>query len=1697
MDLADDILQSASTPPPTTVQGPNLADDLLQAAQGDEQYDRYQRVGAIQAELGRARSEASREGEGWGEYVATRALPFTSPILRASMANAAGEAARRISAGTPRQGDFDTVAHHETLQRIEEQRGVGATIGSQLMGAAAPVGEMTALNPALKLIGKGVMAGAEAIGLAPRIAQALGFAGRTAVTPLVAPSMGLPEGAVARAQARAEPSSPLEARNLAPAYGMAALNSAIMGSLGQQAQRLIPAEGAVGVVARLLASPAIGMTEMRAVELAGGLTGLQTGYGTLGDLFTAGRRGQAGKQLAGEFFTFLAIGGMGELQRRPAVAPEQRGLPGPQEPAGGLPEPPTPGAPGAAPEPQQPSPFMAEGAAALQELLTRLRGQRMSSDAAANVLRDIRAQFDEAILKQKDITSQEFLNRFQPGPIRDFVRKFGDMLRRQAAPEPPQQPRPQAPRQPETPVPDAEIIERQGLTNVPEPRVPVEGEILPDQPGVSVSIRPPRTALEGPGMRRIGQLAEEPVQGPPEASQGQNAALDAVFQRGRSGGRINLQEVADAAGWTDREWDVANALATGASLRDIGHDFDLSHQTIANIGKSIAKKLQMPEGQWKEVLTALQSPLRPVENVATAQVEEKGLAGREGMRFTPEQLAGEKEAVARGLAPRSTIERLQGEIEALTDEFMKGDKNDRISADLRRRLDAASAALEEAHRAQDAQERAHEKAQRLSKARAPGKTGALRGGVPPAGTAPAGKRGARVQRGQTSQGPAEVRGAGTQANEPASPPAPAIPAASGGILKQETIQPTFGQLMSMKGEPLLKSMSTGPAESLYKPNEKSLSPGIHDALRKYVETGNGWGLEVFKEALNKSFDDPSVIKAALKATGADKLKAGKAPASSKGMMNPMAGVRANELSHAMDFIFGEIVKEARNELRQQNPEATKAEIESALQSAGAAESGHVGDVGSFDPAEFESGGGAGGGVIDKIMSNIASFMGDQEGALKYTEPRISKDEIVRFAGKFVDSIARYSGEMLPEVSRVSPRSAEAIVKWNAAAYDYAPRLVDHILENTLLKVMGKKRSALGQFFLGPKVTDADAIKAGGLFVERSLRYTRAAFDNAMRKATNANDYFRFRDLRDNVTSIIGQPDSPFKTLQDYHDFRLSPEGQALLKADVNEAVPWRDAFYKKYKDMDPDEVINSLTQIPGHPFNLVPINDKSKIGPGVVPTRGSLKNLKAKRLRFSLERHGDSDAYQLDYREIIRNTITHSATNALKAEALRTMHQEGTGVWDVPGQQHLFGERPGVEFVNIAPPRGTQAAAPNQTSFYVHPDVATAFRKALDIDPVEGWTKVPLAFSKIPVMEALAGMGEFAAHGKNLAGAVLVPGVSLGDIARNLWHVIEGNPKAKAELLKLAEIQATKHGGMESGTIVEGMRYLGERFLGKSLPEGFKFADPTFYTGKVLKGLDEVMRLTLSHAHDALVKAGKETSGDLAKANFINKNLGQYNKKMQNGLVRLLRDSGVNPFATATSIMGMRAVRSLFGGYGGKPTTWRASVELRARMYAKMAAVLSSVFLANFLKWGRWDGDDDTPFGAYKTGTDADGYTTYWHTPLSLPLRALRATGMLALIEGKRKGDPGGKIVDKMIDDAWFANTQVLRGPLVSFLETLRTGKDVFGHEVIKKEPGEEGHTLRHLEAAVIHSNQPLSSLMGVNRQGFLGPLGAGTRRKH
>lgn len=679
-----------------------------------------------------------------------------------------------------------------------------------------------------------------------------------------------------------------------------------------------------------------------------------------------------------------------------------------------------------------------------------------------------------------------------------------------------------------------------------------------------------------------------------------------------------------------------------------------------------------------------------------------------------------------------------------------------------------------------------------------------------------------------------------------------------------------------------------------------------------------------------------------------------------------------------------------------------------------------------------------------------------------------------------DEVDRFSGKMFPATTRVLRELGESASRWvnaHAAAQMETPVMIENVFgadtkaetAQHWMDVFHEERARHAKEF---NLAEAERHRKRGIdLINQGKGGTPEALE------ANSNHAYR-KDMANAVHSFLGDNYS-IPNEAAYQKTLASAEYQAFKSRWREFMTPEMEKNYRGAQGMDEHDHISSPTQLPEHPFNAIaertPAASMNALG-----GRGNLNNVKLKNNPFANEATLAAEKYNTNYGDIIARSLAIGATTARKAEFIRLGVEKGEMDFAKPGQVDLktpLGQ-PTVEFKNVKPPKGTQDAGLGETSLYVNEAIAKEFRQALQVDEPLHYP-ILNAFNHRLTQVTLASSAEMVYHAKNLLTSLFKPGVNPVEVLfTNPYKLLTNDVAARQKLVELAKIGAsrqTEH-GMESGSLWGGK------------------TDPTTWGAKVLHLVSDSVRLGAVRAHERLVNRGSAQNTETSLRDFANQMTGQYNKAAQSKLIMWLRDLGLSPFATASSKFYMSGLQTLIGSHGAVPTSLGHDIAMRAEVFARIGTVLGAVALVNYLKWGSVLGDDNTPFGAIKTGETGDGKTSYFDlTALTGLTRGMRSTGLLALGEGVRKDQSPGRMLDNASSQMIASMMHAFEGPAVSFVYTMATGKNTLGQQITQHPSPSGSHFLENLKAAAGKANPAIGTLAGFEEPRQV-PLTTGER---
>ncbi len=656
---------------------------------------------------------------------------------------------------------------------------------------------------------------------------------------------------------------------------------------------------------------------------------------------------------------------------------------------------------------------------------------------------------------------------------------------------------------------------------------------------------------------------------------------------------------------------------------------------------------------------------------------------------------------------------------------------------------------------------------------------------------------------------------------------------------------------------------------------------------------------------------------------------------------------------------------------------------------------------------------------------------------------------------FFKGIAGYS---MPKITAADRAVGEAGVRY-ASSHIYAPRAARLFSAQTL------------------QGTGVDPVRFGAALVEDNLRSVREGFRGEVTRLTaegKPDEAAAAKAKADAVTSLVGVVKSPFRDEDAYQDFLADPATRRAIDQHKQQWEEVVEPMFKRAQTIDPDVELPSRGQQTGARVNLKAIleGEPSK---SAIRTGSSLTATFKRQSPFAKTAKGTGRAYEVDYGELMNNTFTRQMEIANKNAFDKALVESGNAVIDKPGQKLEIKGEPGVPFpLTRRVLVGKGEPVPLAQNLYVRQSIAREYRTASNVDP---GGRIPIL---TPIMNglnraALAGLTDATVHLSNQMTALFNRPVSGGLISDSLLSLtgradvpvtlakalIKSFQNNEAQLSELAEIGAGREAGHQS------------------------------LLGPLLLKSDKTSRLLLDDTFKRLAEAGLVENTETARREYVNQ-IGQYNKRLQGPLVRLLRDTGFGPFATAGRTFNALGVKMATLSPGAKGANGFAEAGLRANILSKWVGFSVLLGTLNYMltkdKGGGLLGRKGVPIGNLDTGMDNDK-----GRPLSLPLadimglgRAARVTGVKGAVQAKYLGLTDGDALDSAARDVINSATGPALGPAIRGATVAATGSPpaVGVPRTAPVAPPGTSQTKVNVEEALKDANPVVRSILDYTRGG-------------
>lgn len=612
--------------------------------------------------------------------------------------------------------------------------------------------------------------------------------------------------------------------------------------------------------------------------------------------------------------------------------------------------------------------------------------------------------------------------------------------------------------------------------------------------------------------------------------------------------------------------------------------------------------------------------------------------------------------------------------------------------------------------------------------------------------------------------------------------------------------------------------------------------------------------------------------------------------------------------------------------------------------------------------------------------------------------------------------AQLAGKSAPKTSTASVESGNTLVRY-ASSKIAAPLVAESMATDVL----------------GTHYKDAEfGKKLGAVLVEDRLRGIKDAF-------TKAGDNKAARK----VNSLIGQPDSPFKTETEFQAALADPEIRTAIERHKKTVQPTAEAAHEEAGGTLAGPGLNT-----GAFVNLKAIFEGGEEALLSGGGRGNLMNPLRRPSRFSKTAAGTAEKYETDYRTIAQRMIEGNFQESTKRQMYDQLVKDGLAEMKDPGEPAPeIGGKPAVKFVieRKGVPAGENKVRTYVKNLWVRADLAGEVRQALDVDgPVQRSAIVNAATLLNRIQ--LAGPTDAVWHTANMLGSIAgsqggknvlvdmarkLPGVNLTDavgrVVASSIKVLAKTPDVQRQIAELADIGAMRAKGVAK--------------------EG-RLAKIAAFNHNVISLVDKAGRLVRDDMYQNLVRRRLVEDTPANRREWVNQ-MGQYNGRLMGQFQRFFKDAGFSPFVVAGRNFNRMAMRRITMDPGIKAISPKAAVEMRAiEAFGTIATLFAVPALANYLLTGTPAGRPGTKMGQIDTGKDDDGkHIVIDPAQWTGHRRGMRISGLQAVIEGAQRGETRGRISQNVIRDVMGGVIHPWAGPAVNAASVGYTGYSPTGYK--------------------------------------------------
>lgn len=554
----------------------------------------------------------------------------------------------------------------------------------------------------------------------------------------------------------------------------------------------------------------------------------------------------------------------------------------------------------------------------------------------------------------------------------------------------------------------------------------------------------------------------------------------------------------------------------------------------------------------------------------------------------------------------------------------------------------------------------------------------------------------------------------------------------------------------------------------------------------------------------------------------------------------------------------------------------------------------------------------------------------------------------------------------------------------------------------------------------------------------------------------AADAMKFAKLADEAFTWIGKEGSPFKSEQEYQDYLSQPEVQEAIGKWKQVWAEQKEPLFREANDIITD------ADAPGRGLQTgARVNAMFRYANEVEPAAGAsgqqLKQLGTLRKKDPLAKRakGTGTTYIDNPHEAMARAFEKEMAVVAQHQFLRRLIETGNAV---------VSEKRFEPDLTIAGEK-TKAFQHNNFRFakdkwiHVRESLVDEYMRVSGLKP-DVIIPVFKPFANLFTRASIVGLSEGTTHASNLMMSILTSsGPTASPVLNSLLKagfradviptvaktLIYGHsdtmPQVVFDLMQKIGWMPKEIAGVDIRGMT-GKEYADRIMAALTRVGATKQAYRGFISSRLLNPIDRGVRVMMAEQFLKMADSGLVEKTETNLREYVNQS-GNYWSQAQNQFLRLVKTTGVQPFATALwNFTQLGIKKGVLMSPGVKATTWQAAMKLRAEQVAGLVGVATLTYGLNWLlHQGHKDTPPDVPTGSVWGDRD-DG--SHWYIQLTRLFgyeRGWRATGIQAFADAKRKGLDDKQATQAAVESISNVPLSLFGGPAVRFLTEAASGK--------------------------------------------------------